>query len=156
MEDLQINISNEIEVISSILHVTQDLHARLEPDLYKSFDEKPFFSVIKRMVEHENFHCFVAYKKENPIGAIIIEIRNYPETATTKARKLLIIVNIAVLPEHQKQGIAKVLMDKSFEFAKENNIHEIELNVYSKNLSAISFYNNLGFKKRCETLNYYI
>lgn len=57
------------------------------------------------------------------------------------------ITNIAVYPEHRNKGVATALLKTLFDFALENNLSFISLEVRQSNITAISVYEKLGFKK---------
>ncbi len=55
------------------------------------------------------------------------------------------IMNIAVLPEYRKQGIAQSLLLRLISMLKEQGVTEISLEVRASNASAISLYEKLAF-----------
>lgn len=55
------------------------------------------------------------------------------------------ITNIAVFPEYRKQGVATALLENLFEFAKQNSLSFISLEVRESNTPAISLYEKFGF-----------
>ncbi len=65
------------------------------------------------------------------------------------------ITNIAVFPEYRCLGVGTALLQKLFEFAKEKSLAFISLEVRESNLSAISLYEKLGFKKVGKRKNFY-
>ena len=60
------------------------------------------------------------------------------------ARPRLVI--IAVLPDYQKQGIGKKLLDEVIEFYRIEGCQSLTLTVNSKNARAIEIYENAGFR----------
>lgn len=56
------------------------------------------------------------------------------------------ITNIAVDAEHRRNGIAKALINKLFEYAKINQLEFISLEVRVSNDAAIRLYEKTGFK----------
>jgi 2-polyprenyl-3-methyl-5-hydroxy-6-metoxy-1,4-benzoquinol methylase len=57
------------------------------------------------------------------------------------------ITNVSIEEEYQGKNLAKILLDKCFEFLILNNCNIITLNVNIDNLKAINFYLKNGFKK---------
>ncbi len=53
--------------------------------------------------------------------------------------------DLYILPEARQKGIARLLIKKSFDWAKQNLLPEIILNVYETNQSAHALYKALGF-----------
>ena len=66
------------------------------------------------------------------------------------------IISVAVIENYRKNGVATRLLEKMFETAKILNIQNIFLEVRCSNISAISFYEKLGFKKISTRKHYYI
>ncbi len=65
------------------------------------------------------------------------------------------LMNIAVKEEYRRLGIAEKMFDFILEYAKENDIEVITLEVRKENDPAISFYEKLGFEKVGERPGYY-
>ena len=65
------------------------------------------------------------------------------------------ITNVAVFPEARQQGVASALLNSLFEFAKENGLSFISLEVRESNNPAISLYNKFGFKTEGKRKNFY-
>lgn len=55
---------------------------------------------------------------------------------------------LAVSPDYQKQGIAKYMLTKSIELAKENNKKAVRLDTFVCNTRAQHMYESFGFTKR--------
>jgi ribosomal-protein-alanine N-acetyltransferase len=65
------------------------------------------------------------------------------------------LMNIAVDPQWQRQGIGEALMQKMCDTGKARSIGQILLEVRVSNLSAISLYKKLKFSKVGRRKNYY-
>ena len=65
------------------------------------------------------------------------------------------ITNIAVFPEFRRRGVAKALLNKVFEFAKEKGLSFVSLEVRPSNTEAISLYEKTGFKEEGRRKNFY-
>ncbi len=65
------------------------------------------------------------------------------------------IINIALLPTHQKQGGGRQLINEIMGYCEECKIPKISLEVRKSNRSAIAFYRQFGFKEVGVRKNYY-
>ena len=65
------------------------------------------------------------------------------------------IINIAVLPEYRRSGIASRLLETLFEFCRENDISALNLEVRESNTPARSLYKKHGFAEVGERKRYY-
>lgn len=63
------------------------------------------------------------------------------------------ITNVSVYTEYGGKGIAKQIFMNLMEYAKTNNVTEIELEVSAINLAAINLYKGFGFKSVEEKIN---
>ncbi|PGA41408.1 GNAT family N-acetyltransferase, partial [Bacillus toyonensis] len=54
----------------------------------------------------------------------------------------------------QGAGIGKILVQKSFDYAKEIQATSVELNVLEFNKKAIRFYEKLGFKTQSQQMEF--
>ena len=62
---------------------------------------------------------------------------------------------VLVNPLYRKKGLAKALIGKMLDMAKQNNIESIFLEVREQNESAINLYQGLGFKVISKRNKYY-
>ncbi|MEE3392438.1 MAG: ribosomal protein S18-alanine N-acetyltransferase [Lachnospiraceae bacterium] len=65
------------------------------------------------------------------------------------------LLDIAVSPAHRRQGIAKALWLRGLFLLKERHVEKVMLEVRASNISAISLYASLGFKKISTRRAYY-
>lgn len=65
------------------------------------------------------------------------------------------ITNIAVFPRFRRRGVAKALLNKVFEFAKEKGLSFVSLEVRPSNTEAVSLYEKTGFKEEGRRKNFY-
>jgi ribosomal protein S18 acetylase RimI-like enzyme len=60
-------------------------------------------------------------------------------------QEYLHISTLIVAPNFQGQGVAQQLMDTAVDFAREQGVSQLRLNVYEFNRRAIAFYEKEGF-----------
>ena len=65
------------------------------------------------------------------------------------------ITNIAVFPEYRRQGVARKLLEKAIDDAKQRECIFITLEVRKSNSNAIALYDKLDFKNVGERKNFY-
>ena len=103
-------------------------------------------NILKEDIKNKNYNYLVA---KNNDGKIIgyIGISYVLDSAD--------IISIVVHKENKKKGIATLLLQEIFAFAKENNIQKIMLEVRSSNLPAQKLYEKHGFKQIAIRKKYY-
>ena len=105
---------------------------------------KTYFSVsLKRPRSYERF--YVARRKETVVGYIVFNVLH--EEAH--------ILNIAVRPANQRQGIGKYLLASALEMILAGDGHEVFLEVAVSNLPAQYLYRQFGFRICGIRKNYY-
>jgi ribosomal protein S18 acetylase RimI-like enzyme len=85
-------------------------------------------------------------------GSVILD--HHPDEAYDNVRwkieadysHIFVICTFVVHPSFLKMGIGRALMDYSFELARQSGIKSIRLDVYEKNLPAISLYEKCGYE----------
>lgn len=65
------------------------------------------------------------------------------------------IHNVSVHPQHRRKGIAKMLLEESFDLARQHACHSAVLEVRESNQAARSLYNQLGFEELGRRFKYY-
>ena len=103
-------------------------------------------NILKEDIKNKNYNYLVA---KNNDGKIIgyIGISYVLDSAD--------IISIVVHKDYTKKGIATLLLQEIFAFAKENNIQKIMLEVRSSNLPAQKLYEKHGFKQIAIRKKYY-
>jgi [ribosomal protein S18]-alanine N-acetyltransferase len=65
------------------------------------------------------------------------------------------VMNVAVAPEHRRQGIATTLLERLFEVTAGRGRRGYTLEVRVSNIGAVALYGRLGFKPRGVRRGYY-
>jgi ribosomal-protein-alanine N-acetyltransferase len=65
------------------------------------------------------------------------------------------LFNIAVSPDHQRQGLARSLLQQLFELLKQRGVATLWLEVRASNVKAINLYHSFGFNEVTVRPNYY-
>ena len=97
---------------------------------------------LRRLLDFKNAELLMARAGDDFVGFIAL---NWG-FSTTKGLPFLRIQDLYVLPQYRKKGIAKLLMNKAIEIAKQNNSNRIQLNTGSLNTNARNLYEALGFE----------
>jgi ribosomal protein S18 acetylase RimI-like enzyme len=129
------------------LEVVKNLAYRIWPIAYKeilSLEQLEFmlnwmYSIQTLQDNWKNGHFYFAISMdEQDVGFLDLEPNN-PIEGNMKIQK------IYVLPEFQGMGIGYELMKQAFDFAKENQMNSMTLQV-NRNNKAVEFYKKFGFE----------
>ena len=92
------------------------------------------FDSIQRTLEHGGI-ILLAYMEAILVGTIWL----------TNDYRRLYIHHMAVLPEFQKQGIGRSLLQEAIQIADKQGL-QAKLEVHSDNAAALNLYRSMGFK----------
>ncbi len=107
---------------------------------------------------HERFPetFIVAEENETIVGYIMCRIETgLPDFRSFGIPKKGHVISIAVLPEHQREGIGMALMKLAMEKMKTYRATECYLEVRISNEPAVNLYKKLGFKPSRTVRGYY-
>ncbi len=112
----------------------------------KTFSDAWSKNSIKSAMESEPCNIFLALDDDNTvIGYIFFYLID--EEAE--------ILNLAVIPEKRRMGIASSLLKYSFEIMKKNGVRNAYLDVRKSNIPALSLYKSFNFEQLTIRKNYY-
>jgi ribosomal-protein-alanine acetyltransferase len=103
-----------------------------------------------------NLRVFQDCLKQNYVGWVLEEERKIIGFAIILVQPDQVdIINIALLPSHQKRGGGRQLFTEIMRYCEECKIPNMTLEVRKSNRSAIAFYRKFGFKEVGIRKNYY-
>lgn len=150
--DIKIRLGTEKD-IDSLEQLYDDLNDYLEITTNYPGWKKGVYPIRQNAVDGINEGClFVATENDEIIGSMIL--RHEPEpaylTVTWQAildySNVLIIYTFVVNPKKRQQGIGKKMLEFAAQYAKCTKIMALRLDVYEKNIPAISLYEKCGYQ----------
>jgi hypothetical protein len=139
-----------IEIVKADLSNPQ--HGRALVDLLDNYARDPMgggkplsetvkLNLVPALLQRKTIHTFLAFSDGQAVG-----LANCVEGFSTFACKpLLNIHDIAVAPDHRKQGIATLLLEAAEKLALAQGCCKITLEVLEGNEAAKSVYTRFGF-----------
>ena len=124
-------------------------------DLYRQFykyqkDLKNSKNYIHQMITNNESIIFIASKNKNIVGFVQL----YETFDSLNLSKKLVLYDLYVLERYRKLGIGRKLMNKSKDFAVNNNIPRIGLSTTINNYSAQKLYESLDYIRDKEYYDY--
>jgi ribosomal protein S18 acetylase RimI-like enzyme len=123
---------------------------------YMVFYDKPpdsarYRSYLHDRLEREEAIVYVAYdESEMAIGFVL----NYFSFSSLALGKIVVLNDIFVLPDARSQGVGKLLIEQSFELARENGAVRVDLGTAKDNHAAQKLYEQLGFVRDTKFYSY--
>ena len=105
--------------------------------------------IYKRIINNESI-IFICIKNEK----IIAFVQLYETFDSLNLNKKLVLYDLYVLEKYRKLGIGRKLMNKSKDFAINNNFSRIELSTSIDNYNAQKLYESLDYIRDKEYYDY--
>jgi len=132
-----LNLSQHANAVVSLLDMyCQDFFGKLAPL------ENDVRQRLIRGLKDAGGTCFLAHSGEAFVGLAIC----LPSFSSFRARPLLNIHDIAVVPEHRGKGIGRALLAAIEQEARRRGCAKITLEVRSDNSLAMDLYRRCGFR----------
>ncbi|MFN8529450.1 MAG: GNAT family N-acetyltransferase [Anaerolineae bacterium] len=142
-------VPDDVELLCRLNEPVHELHVKAYPQFFKPYaitDEmRNFFHV--RLTD-PTWAGFIAELDEEPVGYVLLQTLRRPENVFVYAMDYISVDQLSVMPEHQRKGIGRALMEAVYTFARANGLSYLVLNVWVFNQDAIGFYERLGFNFR--------
>ncbi|MES2513749.1 MAG: GNAT family N-acetyltransferase [Bacteroidota bacterium] len=144
--------TRDYKLIAALNEEVQNLHASLHPEMFKPFVKSDMEKALENYLNEPNAYGYLVQKDGIAIGCAVFFIREAKENAFHYTIKTLYVDQISVLTKHQRTGAGKMLMDQAEKLAKEKSIQKIELDHWSANVVAASYFRKSGYKLYRERL----
>jgi ribosomal protein S18 acetylase RimI-like enzyme len=141
------------ELVASLAEGVQDLHYRLHPEIFKPFDKEGIVAAVKGFFADETCRAYVAYDGNTAAGYVIAYIREAKENAFHYTIRSVYVDQIAVLQQHQRTGAGRMLLEAVERLAREHSITKLELDHWTSNAVAASYFRKNGYSLRKERLH---
>lgn len=112
-------------------------------------------------------HCFsdpwseasIAFETDNPLSLWLVDERDgtvvgYVGSQTVPPESD--VMNLAVAPEHRRQGIGRALMERLCECLRSRGTESLTLEVRVSNSAACALYRDMGFAEVGRRKGYYV
>jgi ribosomal protein S18 acetylase RimI-like enzyme len=147
----------DIQSLAIFNKEVQNLHAKARPDLFKldpDLDEMAeFFSEMLKDIDNR---IFIYSSADQPIAYIYCQIMRRPGNAFMFPYSVVYIHHIAVKMNFRGHGCGRKLMEAVWQLAREENIPQVALDVWSFNSDAQAFFNRMGFQTFNLRMNHWI
>lgn len=150
---------NQLEFVRSFYHQLIDEFDSSSFDIGWKKDIYPSIDLLKQSIEKNEL--YIGIDKDQIISAMIVNhecnegYKMFDWPIDVEDDKVLIIHALGVLPLYSGHGLAKKMVKKAMDIARENQQKVIRLDVLSGNVPAEKLYTSLGFQYRTTVTMYY-
>jgi ribosomal protein S18 acetylase RimI-like enzyme len=144
--------AQDADALAELSMVVQALHIGWHPDIFRT---AALDDVKRRCIEclrQEDFRAYVAVQEGRIVGLIGVRLVERAGHSLMYPRRFLDIDSICVHPQERGRGIGHALLEKAKEFAREQRLSRIELNVWAENAEAHRAFAAWGFRTQSERM----
>ncbi len=135
----------DIAILAVLNKEVQDIHHKAFPGIFKSFDKNKTAEAFREIIRKRNYTFLLEFLGDEPRGYALFEIKKHKNTAFTGSYAAIYVHHIAVIKNHRSGGVGKSLLEAIKRKAKQLKIKRMELDVWSFNTKAKSFFQANGF-----------
>lgn len=136
----------DLEKINVIRKQVNDLHVEGEPKIFKPGFGENMQNFIVGFFEGEGKGVIVCEDDGEILGYAMLEVIVKEETDYRHALRYLEVGELGVLEGNKGKGVGTKIMEEVYAFARNLDIDEVQLNMWSFNEKALKFYEKLGFE----------
>jgi len=137
--------TKDARLVAAMNEWVQQLHHQLHPDVFKPYDKDEAVSAFTNMLAGPDCRAFIALQNNTPVGYAIFMIKEVNESPFRFKGRSLYIDQLAVLEEYRSRGVGKLLLTQAETLAKELGANMVELDYWTANIVAASFFHKNGF-----------
>lgn len=138
----------DIPGIRKLLLQVGQVHHRLRPDLFRSGALKYTDEQLEELLQDPDRPVFVAAEGEQVLGYAFCIHRDYDGTGVSTRRREIYVDDVCVEESCRGQGIATALLNRVYDYARQQRCPFVTLNVWEGNDTARRFYEGMGMKPR--------
>lgn len=146
MINVRLANENELERINELRKEVNELHVQGKPEVFKPGFSDELKDYIRVIWEDPEKDIAVAEQGGVLCGFAVLHRMHKPETPFMFAREYLDVDEFGVGEPYRRQGVATALIGFIRAYAKEKDLHRIELNMWEFNSGALAFYEAAGFQ----------
>ena len=136
----------DIEKINILRKQVNDLHIQGEPQIFKLGFSVEMQQYVLQFLDNDQKVLLVCEQDNIVVGYAMVSFVVKPETPYRYELRFAEIEEIGVDKNCQSQGCGKQLMNEIIKISKQKGFLQIELNMFTFNKSAETFYEKLGFE----------
>ena len=137
----------DFEDISALYDQLDRVHVVALPHFFRPVEgparSREWFAAI---LANKDAALFVAEQQETVIGLVHCYVHTTPPIPIVVPRRFVHIEDLIVSEDVRHQGVGQLLTERVHEWAREQGITEIELDVWEFPTSALAFYEKLGYQ----------
>lgn len=145
--------TGDIPGMLELLRQVGQVHHDIRPDIFRTGCQKYDAAALTALLQDPNRPIFIADENGLVAGYCFCVLRFYQNDPVMTDRRELYIDDLCVNEDCRGNGIATKLFHYVRQYAAQQQISMISLNVWSGNDQAMRFYNKMGMSPRSVTMD---
>ena len=137
---------DDAKIVAQLNTHVQGVHRDALPEIFKpvAIDDE-FIALYAELIRKEDSRIFIAEDNGQAIGYINALVHHRPENPFSYERHYILVDAMSVNPDYYGTGVADMLMQSVKDFAIEQGMQKVVLDVWDFNGRAKRFYEKQGF-----------
>lgn len=137
----------DLPALTDVMTEADRYHAATLPDLFREpRDTAGTAEYLRAVLANEQARVFVAERGEDVIGCVLATVRRARDLPMLVPRVWVHVETLAVRERDRRTGAGTALMRAAEQWAREQGIERVELNVWDFNQPARALYERLGYR----------
>ena len=132
--------------ILALLEEIGQVPYRIRPDMFQSNAQKYGASQVLARLANPETPTFVALEGEKVLGYSFCELKNFDRHPVMADHKEMFLEDLCVHRDARRLGVGKALYHYVCDYAKKQGCYNLTLHVWSDNVGAVKFYEEMGMK----------
>lgn len=144
--DVRAAVVAEYERLSVLWRSVESLHHQSLPHIFRKPDEAwPTRGAVENLIVGPDSAILVAETNNEIAGFVVLQVHNVQQTPRMRARRFVMIENMAVDPVRRRSGIGRALLRAAEDWTAQRGIAVLQLFVWEFNDAAARFYEAEGY-----------
>lgn len=136
---------NDLALLNSVV---QDLHVAARPDVFRKAEHAGVVEMFRSGIDRPHQAGWLAEQDGAAVGYVLTTLHDRAANVLHKPQRILEVVQIGVVPSHQRRGIGRALLNRVLEHAVASGVDEVVLSSWAFNESAHEAFRRWGFAPR--------
>ena len=144
--EIRFAMEQDVGGILELLRQVGKVHHEIRPDIFRKNAQKYGASQVLAMLNSSRTPIFVAVEEGKVLGYGFCQVKTYKDESVVNDHTELYSDDLCVDENNRGKGVGTELYHTICRYAKQRRCHNVTLNVWSDNRSALKFYESLGLK----------
>ena len=144
--EIRFAVTRDIPGMIDLLQQVGEVHHQIRPDLFRSGAQKYDEDALEELLKDPDRPILCAVENGKLLGYCFCILQITENDPVLCDRKVLYIDDLCVDETMRGKGVAKVLYERTLDYARELGCQAVTLNVWCGNEGAMRFYEKCGLK----------